>query len=221
MRALKDNPGRLIGRIAIYLLLVIGFGVVASVIYGSYWYSLRKSANGYLRSGISYAASQDYDHAVADFSEAIRIDSQFALAFYDRGLAYSFKHDPVRALADYNEAIRLDPTYADALFNRGITHGIMQDLDAAIADFSAVIRLNPRHVGAFVERGNVYGAKQDFDRASADLREAARLRPDLASDLALYNRGLMKLKNGDLAGGKADMIAARRKAINLDAAIYK
>jgi hypothetical protein len=42
----------------------------------------------------------------------------------------------------------------------------------------------------------------------------------LASGLTLYNLGLMKIKNGDLAGGEADVSAAK-KAINPDASIYK
>jgi tetratricopeptide (TPR) repeat protein len=210
----------LIRRTGVYLPSIVGASLIAIIIYGSYWHSLRKSAESYLRSGISHAASRDYDEAVADFSEAIRMDSQFALAFYDRGLAYYLKKDTVRALADYDQAVRLDPTYVDAYFNRGQTHGVLQNLDAAIGDFSTVIRLNPKHVGAFVERGNAYRAKQDFDRASADFREAIRLRPSLASDLALYNRGRLKIKNGDQAGGEADIIAAR-KAINSEAPSFK
>jgi tetratricopeptide (TPR) repeat protein len=51
----------------------------------------------------------DYDSAIADFNEAIRLNPNFALAFKERGYAYYLKEDHDRAIADYSEAIRLDP----------------------------------------------------------------------------------------------------------------
>jgi tetratricopeptide (TPR) repeat protein len=85
----KNNPGSLIGRNAVLCACCIG----AILHYASYRHSLHNSATSYLQSGISHAAARGYDDAVADFSEAIRIDSRFALAFYDRGLTYYLKHD--------------------------------------------------------------------------------------------------------------------------------
>jgi hypothetical protein len=40
--------------------------------------------------------------------------------------------------------------------------------------------------------------------------EAMRLAPDHADSLGLYRRGLMKMKSGDIPGGRADMVAARQ-----------
>ena len=62
----------------------------------------------------------DYDRAMADFNETIRLDPKHALAFRRRGVIYAKKGDYDRAIADYNEAIRLDPKYALALCNRGM-----------------------------------------------------------------------------------------------------
>ena len=61
----------------------------------------------------------DNDRAIADYNEAIRLDSKSTLAFIGRGDAYANKGDRDRALADYNEAIRLDPNNALAFCNRG------------------------------------------------------------------------------------------------------
>ena len=47
----------------------------------------------------------NYDRAIADYNEAIRLDSKSTLAFIGRGDAYTNKGDHDRALADYNEAI--------------------------------------------------------------------------------------------------------------------
>jgi tetratricopeptide (TPR) repeat protein len=52
----------------------------------------------------------DYDRAIADLSEAIRLDPKRASAFYNRGVAYRAKGDLGHADADAAEAMRLDPT---------------------------------------------------------------------------------------------------------------
>jgi tetratricopeptide (TPR) repeat protein len=60
--------------------------------------------------GNAYYAMKDYDRAIADFSEAIRIDPKFAVAFYNRSCAYRDKGDGERSIDDYIESIRLDPS---------------------------------------------------------------------------------------------------------------
>ena len=54
-----------------------------------------------------------FDDAIADFSEAIRLDPQWA-RYNNRGIAYSHKGDDERALADFDEAVRRDGKYAKA-----------------------------------------------------------------------------------------------------------
>src|SRR5262245_37090513 len=66
----------------------------------------RKSSNR----GIMYAIKNKNDEAIADFSEAIRLDRNDASSFSNRGATYAAKEEYHRSLADYNEAIRLDPT---------------------------------------------------------------------------------------------------------------
>ena len=51
---------------------------------------------------------EDYDRAIADFDQAIRLDAKNANAFYNRGIAYHEKHDYDRAIADFDQAIKLD-----------------------------------------------------------------------------------------------------------------
>ena len=58
------------------------------------------------------------DNAIADYSEAIRLQPDYAFAFNNRGVAHKAKGDYDGALQDYNEAIRLQPDYALALNNR-------------------------------------------------------------------------------------------------------
>ena len=59
--------------------------------------------------GLAYRDKRDYDRAINDFSQAIRLDGRNAAAFDNRGLAYRMKGDLERALADFDQAVRIDP----------------------------------------------------------------------------------------------------------------
>jgi len=80
----------------------------------------------------------NYIGAVEEFSEAIRLDPNFAEAFYYRGIAHSrLNTDYINAINDINEAIRLNPNLADrgAFFYRGRAYELAGDYESAIADF--------------------------------------------------------------------------------------
>jgi tetratricopeptide (TPR) repeat protein len=55
----------------------------------------------------------DYDRAIADYSEALRINGALTGAYTGRGLAYEGKAEVERAKADYRKALTLAPTYDD------------------------------------------------------------------------------------------------------------
>jgi lipoprotein NlpI len=138
--------------------------------------------DAYIKRGNAYVDDkQDYDRAIADYSEAIKLDPKNAVAFYDRGLAYYSKQDYDHAIADYSVAIKLDPKDAWAFDARGLTYYDKQDFDRAIADYSVAIKLDPKNARVFSNRGEAYRAKQDFDRAIADFNEAVKLDPKKAA----------------------------------------
>ena len=85
----------------------------------------------------------DHDEKIRFNTEAIRLQPDFAEAFYNRGLARYNKGDLDDALKDYNEAIRLQPDYALAFNNRGLARYNKGDLNGAIKDYNEAIRLQP------------------------------------------------------------------------------
>ena len=62
--------------------------------------------------GNAWRNKKEYDKAIADYTEAIRLDPKFVIAYYNRGVAWRKKKECDKAIADYTEAIRLDPKYA-------------------------------------------------------------------------------------------------------------
>jgi Flp pilus assembly protein TadD len=150
--------------------------------------------------GKAAAAKEDWDSAITECTEAIRLDPKNAVAYCSRGYAYGQKAEYDKELADCTEAIRLDPKDAEAYCYRGAAYGEKREWDKAIADLNKAVRMNPKYGAAYFQRGCVYCGrgclsvwgymglrKGDLDRAITDLTEAIRLTPDCAE--AYYCRG--------------------------------
>jgi tetratricopeptide (TPR) repeat protein len=62
----------------------------------------------------AYTDKGEYDRAIADCNEALRLNSNDVEAYYNRGLAYAMKEDYARARTDWEKALQLDPNHANA-----------------------------------------------------------------------------------------------------------
>ena len=87
-----------------------------------------------LQSANSWSAKGNYDQAIKDYSEAIRLDPGLAPAWNNRGLAYDNKGDYDQAIKDFSEALRLDPGLANAWYHRGAAYKELGDEAKAKAD---------------------------------------------------------------------------------------
>jgi Flp pilus assembly protein TadD len=70
--------------------------------------------------GRALTAEGKYDEAIAELTEAIRLQPDLARAYNARGYVYLLRRDNPHALADFDEAIRLSPGYTNAIQNREI-----------------------------------------------------------------------------------------------------
>ena len=70
--------------------------------------------------GIIWTQKKEYDKAIADFNETIRLAPNDVIAYFNRGTAWLVKEVYESAIADFNEAIRLNPKFGRAYGNRGI-----------------------------------------------------------------------------------------------------
>ena len=131
--------------------------------------------------GNAYSTKGQYDRAIADYDQAIRLNPSHGIAFYNRGYAWRAKGEYDRSIADYDQAIQLDPNFSAAFNNRGTAYDDKKDYDRAIADYDQAIRLDPNYARAFNNRGNAYAAKGAYTRAALDFDEVTRLQPTNAN----------------------------------------
>ncbi|GHU21241.1 hypothetical protein FACS1894172_08980 [Spirochaetia bacterium] len=165
-------------------------------------------ATVYYNRGMEYYNKDDYDRAIAEFTEAIRINPQYANAYNWRGWAYYDKGEYDRAIADYTQAIRIDPQDANAYNWRGWVYDDKGEYDRAIADYTQAIRIDPQDTSAYYNRGLAYYNKGDYDRAIAEFTEAIRINPQYA--YAYNHRGNAYDDKGEYNRAIADYTQALR-----------
>ena len=131
---------------------------------------------------------EHYKEAIRHYTEALKLKSDFAIAYNNRGNAYADKGDFDPAIQDYNTAIELNPNFTEAYYNRGVAYADKGDFDPAIQDYNTAIELNPNFAEAYYNRGFVYTNKGEFDTAIQNFSKAIDLNPKLAE--AYTNRGV-------------------------------
>ncbi len=125
--------------------------------------------------GYAYYQKGEFDKALNDYSEAIRLDPTQARTYNNRGLAYQAKGDLDQAIADFSEALRLEPSLGVSYLNRGRAYAGKNDLDRAIADYSEAIRLDPKSGAAYRRRGEAYQVRSESAKSLADFAKAEEL----------------------------------------------
>ena len=112
---------------------------------------------------------------MADYTEAIQLDPEFAWAYTNRGQAWTEKNEFDKAINDYTDAIRIDPRFQFTFTLRDHVRGLKYDL--AIVQLSLAIQLNPQDAAAYTGRGTALSLKHEYDKAIADYNEAIRIQP--------------------------------------------
>jgi tetratricopeptide (TPR) repeat protein len=132
----------------------------------------QKDAELYVWRGNTWYNKKEYDKAIIDYDKAIEINSNYALAFYNRGFAWVAKKDYYKAIEDYRKAIAIDPNYASAYVIKASILRAMKKYDTAIEDYNKTIAIDPSYANAYYNRGlakkennvDLEGSKQDFEK---------------------------------------------------------
>jgi tetratricopeptide (TPR) repeat protein len=93
--------------------------------------------------GNAYRNKEQYDRAIQDYNQAIKLNPKDSFPFNNRGNAYFNKGEYDRAIQDYTQAIKLNPTFAMAYNGRGAAYAGKGQYDSAIQSYDQAIKLKP------------------------------------------------------------------------------
>ena len=156
--------------------------------------------------GYVYMMSRDLDHAVAELTEAIDLNSSFAFAHVILGAVYGYGGMPEDGLRHLDLATRLSPrdyTKSANFSVAGLCHFIAGRFALAAESERRAVDLHPDFVSAWRTYAAAAGMAELSEEAAYALSQATRLQPSLsiewvekyhqivnARDRAVYIQGL-------------------------------
>jgi tetratricopeptide (TPR) repeat protein len=176
------------------------------------------SAGDHLKRGDELRSKGDWDGAIKEYREAVRLNPKNDRAHQILGRTLGNTGDVDGTIAEEHEALRLNPKNDEAHRVLGWGLGNKGDWDGAIAEEREAIRLNPKNDLAHLALGYELDGKGDQDGAIAEYREAIRLNPK--NDEAHYDLGVALGSKGDWDGQIAEERAAVRLNSGNDLAHY-
>ncbi len=169
----------------------------------------RTLAGVYEYRGAAYSGIRNYNQAIPDLNESIRLDSTVWSAFYNRGVAYRRMGQNERAIQDFDRAIAMAPKVPGVYTGRGLSYLKMGEVDLAFQDFDRAIRLDPSNVKF---RGYAYFILGRFGEAAQEYHRY--LEQDRSNKVTAY--GTLWIYISEVRSGQAGRDSLARNASNLD-----
>lgn len=120
---------------------------------------------------------KDYEGAVVELSNAIRLDPENPIAHAIRGSAYMRIGRLKEGIDDTTKAINLIPDNVTAQYNRGNAYRKLGKYSQAISDYNKALVISPRHFQAINNRGITYALLNQHNKAIADFDRVISLSP--------------------------------------------
>jgi tetratricopeptide (TPR) repeat protein len=158
--------------------------------------------------GRALAVEGRTDEAMAQYSEALRLEPGNPEAHNNLGIALAGQGRIDEAIAQSSEAVRLEPHNPEAHNSLGIALAAQGRIDEAIAQFSEALRLEPDYLQSHLNLGKVLARQGRIDEAVAQYSEALRIQPDLPQ--AHFNLGNALAKQGRINEAAAQYAEAVR-----------
>jgi tetratricopeptide (TPR) repeat protein len=178
----------------------------------------------YFKRGRCQLNLKQYDQAIADFEEAVRLDAndahgfkqrkEYLEAYLARGMRMFEERQYDRAIADLERAAELRPldaraskALAQAYLEQGTAALKKDDYDGAIKYFDQASQYDPGNPLIFVRRAGAWFGKKNLAEAIKDLTTSIGIKEN---DKDYLTRGLAYREEGDLDKALADFADAIR-----------
>jgi tetratricopeptide (TPR) repeat protein len=99
----------------------------------------------YQQRAYAAATNQQFQDAINDYGEAIKISPEDSRIYEQRAAVEMKLNDMDKALADYSEAIKLKPNEVRYLNYRAYIYELKKDLKNSMADTDKILKLDPNN----------------------------------------------------------------------------
>ncbi|MBF2029379.1 MAG: tetratricopeptide repeat protein [Oscillatoriales cyanobacterium C42_A2020_001] len=134
-----------------------------------------QASQQYLQQGTQKSQANNYQGAIADFDEAIRLAPEDVNAYINRGYAYHRLGNLSAAANDYNKAIQLNPNSAEAHSNLSHVRFDQRNYNEAAKLAQRAIELKNNFPEAHLNLGNALAAQNEVDSASQQFQTVLQL----------------------------------------------
>jgi len=161
------------------LALTLGRGGFPSEIQASQGFSFQLKAEDHYVQGLQYdnGLRSGPPRALISFTQAIRLNPNYAEAYFGRGKIQIELGKPEKAINDLTQAIQLKPDYAEAYFYRAKAYYQLGQKLQAVEDLTQAIRISPTYAEAYYQRGLIYTELQNKQAAIEDYIQVIKLDP--------------------------------------------
>ncbi len=125
--------------------------------------------------GLIRFEQEEYEKALSDMNESIRLNQQNPVAFNNRGIILNAMGRFPEAMVNLDHAIKLKKDYADAFENRGLVNASMGQYPKAVEDYDQAIELRETNPWSYINRGSAQNNMGKFKEAKADFLQALRI----------------------------------------------
>jgi tetratricopeptide (TPR) repeat protein len=146
---------------------------------------LDPSSGAHLNLGIAYADDFNLESALAEFTEAVRLDPNSAAARYNKGRVLLDLRRYPEAKPELETAVRLDPKSAEPWYLLGLIEKAAGNPNAAVEALQKSAALNPKSPDTLFVLGQELLHSGDRDGAIAQWRKVIEVDPEHGE--ALYN----------------------------------
>jgi len=109
----------------------------------------------YQQRAYSAATNQQYQDAINDYGEAIKITPEDARIYEQRAAVELKLNDMDKALADYSEAIKLKPNEVKYYLYRSYIYETKKDIKSSMADTEKALKLDPKNQEALSRKSRL------------------------------------------------------------------
>ena len=132
-------------------------------------------SNQKIESGNKFYFNGDYNSAISDYTKAIELNENNAIAYRNRGTAYANVKDYRNAVEDFSKVIEFNPNNSSAYIGRGAAYIYLREYNRAVVDLNRAINLDPNSAIAYYNRGICYKALKNNTQAREDFSRSRNL----------------------------------------------